>query len=174
MEPVTQDHREAGRGVDTIAEATRLWNEHGWADAAAGMAAVTSLMRAQQLVLARVESVLKPLAITFARYEVLMLLVFSQRGSLPMGTIGSRLQVHPTSVTNAVDRLESAGLVERLPHPHDRRAILVAITDDGRAVADKATAILNDEVFSRLGLTKGDTRSLVGILTRLRSEAGDF
>lgn len=138
------------------------------------MAAVTSLMRAQQLVLSRVEAVLKPVGITFARYEVLMLLVFSQRGSLPMGTIGSRLQVHPTSVTNAVDRLQAAGLVERLPHPRDRRATLVAITADGRAVADKSTAALNGEVFSRLGLTRADTRSLVGILTRLRAEAGDF
>lgn len=162
------------RGLDPIAEATRLWEGHGWAEAAPGMAAVTSLMRAQQLVLSRVEPVLKPLGITFARYEVLMLLVFSQRGTLPMGTIGSRLQVHPTSVTNAVDRLETAGLVERLPHPSDRRATLVAITADGRAVADKATSALNGEVFSRLGLSPADTRSLVGILTRLRADAGDF
>ena len=160
--------------LDPITQAARLWEDHGWADAAPGMAAVTSLMRAQQLVLSRVEAALKPYAITFARYEVLMLLVFSQRGSLPMGTIGSRLQVHPTSVTNAVDRLEAAGLVERLPHPSDRRAILVAITAEGRAIADKATTALNGEVFSRLGLTRSDTRSLVGILTRLRADAGDF
>lgn len=171
---VNQEQREAGRGLDPIAEAMRLWEDHGWKDAALGMAAVTSLMRAQQLVLSRVETVLKPFAITFARYEVLMLLVFSVRGSLPMGTIGARLQVHPTSVTNAVDRLESAGLVERLAHPSDRRATLVAITADGRAVADEATATLNDEVFGRLGLTTSDTRSLIGVLTRLRADAGDF
>ncbi|MBC7310104.1 MAG: MarR family transcriptional regulator [Actinomycetales bacterium] len=138
------------------------------------MAAVTSLMRAQQLVLARVESVLRPLGITFARYEVLMLLVFSQRGTLPMSVIGSRLQVHPTSVTNAVDRLQGAGLVERLPHPTDRRATLVAITDEGRTVADKATAALNSEVFGRLGLAEKDLDALVGILSRLREDAGDF
>jgi len=171
---VAQEQRGAERGLDTIAEATRLWREHGWSDAAAGMAAVTSLMRAQQLVLARVESVLRPLGITFARYEVLMLLVFSQRGTLPMSVIGSRLQVHPTSVTNAVDRLQGAGLVERLPHPTDRRATLVAITDEGRTVADKATAALNSEVFGRLGLAEKDLDALVGILSRLREDAGDF
>lgn len=171
---MAQEQRGAERGLDTIAEATRLWREHGWSDAAAGMAAVTSLMRAQQLVLARVESVLRPLGITFARYEVLMLLVFSQRGTLPMSVIGSRLQVHPTSVTNAVDRLQGAGLVERLPHPTDRRATLVAITDEGRTVADKATAALNSEVFGRLGLAEKDLDALVGILSRLREDAGDF
>ena len=92
--------------LDPIREAERLWTEHGWQESAPGMAAVTSLMRAHQLVLSRVEAVLRPLDVTFARYEVLMLLVFSRRGTLPMSRIGTRLQVHQTSVTNAVDRLE--------------------------------------------------------------------
>jgi hypothetical protein len=106
---------------DPIAQARRLWAEHGWAEAAPGMAAVTSLMRAQQIVAARVDEALKPFGLSFARYEVLMLLLFSRRGSLPMARIGERLQVHPASVTNAVDRLEAQGLVRRSPHPTDRR-----------------------------------------------------
>jgi DNA-binding MarR family transcriptional regulator len=162
------------RRLDPITEATRLWEDHGWADAAPGMAAVTSLMRAHQLVLSRVESVLKPLGVSFARYEVLMLLVFSRRGTLPMSTIGSRLQVHQTSVTNAVDRLEAAGLVRRLRHPSDRRTTLVEITAAGRTLADEATALLNRAVFADPGLTKRDTTALVGILGRLRKGAGDF
>jgi DNA-binding MarR family transcriptional regulator len=160
--------------VDPIAEATRLWEQHGWPDAAPGMAAVTSLMRAHQLVLSRVERRLRPLGVSFARYEVLMLLVFSRRGTLPMRIIGTRLQVHQTSVTNAVDRLEDAGLVRRLPHPSDRRTTLVEITDTGRALAAEATDRLNREVFADPGLTHQDTLSLVGILGRLRQEAGDF
>ena len=138
------------------------------------MAAITSLMRAHQLALSRVESVLKPLRITFARYEVLMLLVFSSRGSLPMSRIGSRLQVHPTSVTNAVDRLQSAGLVQRKPHPTDRRATLVEITPAGRALADRATALLNEQVFMSPGLSRQDTETLVEVLARFRQGAGDF
>ena len=117
------------------------------------MAAVTSLMRAHQIVLARVEAALKPLGVTFARYEVLMLLWFSKRGSLPMKVIGSRLQVHPTSVTNAVDRLEDAGLVTRSTHPEDRRAMLVALTPSGRELAERATKALNTEVFERPDLS---------------------
>ncbi|KAB7743022.1 MarR family transcriptional regulator [Nostocoides sp. F2B08] len=160
--------------LDPIREAERLWTEHGWPDSAPGMAAVTSLMRAHQLVLSRVEAVLRPLDVTFARYEVLMLLVFSRRGTLPMSRIGTRLQVHQTSVTNAVDRLERAGLVRRVPHPSDRRTTLIEITRAGREVADTATQRLNETVFANPGLTRRDTTTLVDILARLRRQAGDF
>jgi DNA-binding MarR family transcriptional regulator len=160
--------------MDPIAEARRQWATHGWEDAADGMAAVTSLMRAHQIALARVESVLRRYGVTFARYEVLMLLYFSRTGSLPMTKIGERLQVHPTSVTNAVDRLESAGLVRRAPHPTDRRATLVELLDEGRELAVKATGELNAEVFSAPGISSGGVTALVAILTEMRRDAGDF
>lgn len=160
--------------TDPIAEAQRQWRAHGWADAAPGMAAITSLMRAHQIALARVEAVLKPHSITFARYEVLMLLWFSSRGTLPMRVIGSRLQVHPTSVTNAVDRLEEAGLVRREPHPTDRRATLVAITQAGRDVAAAATTDLNAEVFTDPGLSGAEISTVTDVLESYRRNAGDF
>jgi DNA-binding MarR family transcriptional regulator len=160
--------------ADPIAEAHRLWVEHGWADAADGMAAITSLMRAHQIALSRVEAVLRPLDVTFARYEVLMLLYLSRRRSLPMRTIGSRLQVHQTSVTNAVDRLEEAGLVVRRPHPTDRRATLVELTRAGTALAERATAALNAQVFADPGLSPSSVTSLVSVLRRMRRDAGDF
>ena len=65
---------------DPIDEAARQWAEH-W-EGVAPMHAVTSLMRVQQLVLGRLDGVLKPLSLTFARYEALVLLTFSSRGSL--------------------------------------------------------------------------------------------
>jgi DNA-binding MarR family transcriptional regulator len=160
--------------VDPIAEAARHWRDHGWAEAAEGMAAVTSIMRAQAIVLARVEDVLRPLALTFARYELLMLLTFSSRGAMPMSKASVRLQVHPTSITNAAARLESAGLVVRRQHPSDRRTVLVEITDAGRTLAVEATKRLNDRVFSSPGLSAESTRTLVDVLRELRIEAGDF
>jgi DNA-binding MarR family transcriptional regulator len=160
--------------ADPIAEAHRQWVEHGWSDAADGMAAITSLMRAHQIALSRVEAVLKPYDVTFARYEVLMLLFLSRRQSLPMRTIGSRLQVHQTSVTNAVDRLEAAGLVARTAHPTDRRATLVGLTAAGRTLAEKATAALNEQVFADPGLSPSSVSSLVSVLRRMRRDAGDF
>jgi DNA-binding MarR family transcriptional regulator len=138
------------------------------------MAAVTSLMRAQQIVLARVEEVLRAFDLTFARYEVLMLLLFSRSGSLPLSRLGDRLQVHPTSVTNAVDRLEAQGLVRRSPHPSDRRATLAELTAAGRERAQKATEELNARVFAKPGLGPEGVDRLVEVLTELRRDAGDF
>ena len=159
---------------DPIREARRQWQAEGWSDAAEGMVAVTSLMRAHQLVLGRVDAVLRPFGLTFARYEVLMILHFSRRGALPMTRMGARLQVHPTSVTNAVDRLEAVGMVARRPHPTDRRTTLVELTEPGRSVALDATKALNVEVFARPGLADGDVTDLVRVLTELRRNAGDF
>ena len=159
---------------DPVEEAARRWREHGWGDAADGMATVTSLMRAQAIVQARVDDVLRPLQLSFARYELLVLLSFTRRGSLPMAKAGARLQVHPASVTNAAGRLEAAGLVVRRPHPEDGRAVLVEITDAGREVAAEATARLNREVFSSPDLSSGRAGELVAILRELRRAAGDF
>jgi DNA-binding MarR family transcriptional regulator len=159
---------------DPVEEARRHWIDHGWSEAADGMVAVTSIMRAQQLLLGRADGVLRPLGLTFARYEVLMLLLFSSRGSLPMKTIGGRLQVHPTSVTNAVDRLEGAGLVKRVPHPQDGRAVLVKLSPKGKRTALSATELLNVKVFREPGLSTRKLGPLVGALRELRQRAGDF
>lgn len=159
---------------DPIAEARRQWVEHGWQDAADGMAVVTSIVRAQQILLARIDESLRDLELTFARYEVLMLLQLSRRGSLPLVKIGSRLQVHPTSVTSAVDRLERQGLVVRTPHPTDRRTKLAEITDDGRERVLEATARLNRGVFADPGVSANQADQLVRTLRALRKHAGDF
>lgn len=159
---------------DPIDEARRQWREHGWAEAADGMAAVTSVMRAEQIFLARVDELLKPFGLTFARYEALMLLVFSRQGSLPLSKIGERLQVHPSSVTNTIDRLETHGLVRRQRHPTDRRATLAQITTEGKKVAKQATTVLNRDMFRSSGLSTRDSRELFRLLQKLRAAEGDF
>lgn len=159
---------------DPVGEARRQWEAHGWSQAAPGMAAVTSLMRAQQIVLGRVEEALRPHGLSFARYEVLMLLLFSRARALPLSRLGNRLQVHPASVTNVVDRLEAQGLVRREPHPTDRRATLAHLTDAGAEVALAATDDLNATVFSSPGLDADGVARLVDVLTDLRRTAGDF
>ena len=160
--------------LDPIREAQRLWVEHGWADAADGMAMVTAVMRVQQILMQRVDAVLRPLDLTFARYEILMLLMFSRNGAMPMKRIGSRLQVHPTSVTSAVDRLEAQAYVERKSHPSDRRAVLASITEAGRSIAGRATAAINADVFEKPGLSRRDVNELNRLLRTVRMQAGDF
>ena len=160
--------------VDPIAEAKRQWIAHGWTDAAPGMSAVTSIIRAQQLLLARIDAALKPFKLSFARYEMLRLLGFTREGRMPMASAIARLQVHPTSVTNTVDRLVRDRLVEREPHPGDGRAAMLVLTASGRELVEQATDALNTEVFADPGLSDDDTAELVAIIARLRKGAGDF
>jgi DNA-binding MarR family transcriptional regulator len=157
---------------DPIDEAARQWGAR-WTGAPA-MHAVTSLMRVQQLVIGRLDAILRPHGLTFARYEALVLLVFSSRGSLPLGKMGERLQVHPTSVTSIVRRLETAGLVVRRPSPDDGRAVLAEITDAGRALVEAATAALVADDFALGTLGEDDLRSLSALLAPVRHDAGDF
>jgi DNA-binding MarR family transcriptional regulator len=159
---------------DPIAEAHRQWLAHGWDDAADGMAAVTSVVRAEQLFRGRIDALLAPFGLTFARFELLTLLSFARDERLPMGKIGDRLQVHPASVTNAVDRLEAQGFVVREPHPRDRRTTLAALTDEGRDVAARAGKVLNAEVFAELPLAERELRQLFTLLRKLRAASGDF
>lgn len=158
---------------DPIARARDNWRAHGWPEAEP-MAAVTSVVRVHQVLMRRIEAVLRPLDLTFARYEVLVLLTFSRSGALPLGKVGERLQVSPASVTNAIDRLEASGFVRREPHPTDGRATLAGITDAGRAVVEDATRALTDERFGADGLDDDRARALFDLLAPFRSRAGDF
>ncbi len=158
---------------DPIEEARRQWVAHGWDDAADGMAMVTSVVRVQQLLDERIAAVLRPLELTFARYEVLQLLSFVSGGALGMTRLGSLLQVHPTSVTSVVDRLERQGHVRRARDTGDGRVVRAAITDAGRAAAAAATAGLNAAVFTRPGLEPADVTALTRLLSALRADAGD-
>jgi DNA-binding MarR family transcriptional regulator len=159
---------------DPIAEARRQWVAHDWEESAEGMALVTSVMRVHQILLSSVDGVLRPFDLTFARFEILALLDFTRRGSLPLGKIGTRLQVHPTSASSAVQRLERQGLIVRIPHPTDGRTTLVEITPQGRQVVRKASADLNAKVFSSLPLNPAQVTQTYDLLTSLRRNSGDI
>ncbi len=158
---------------DPIELAHRNWVAAGWSQAADGMALVTSIMRVQQLFLADIEMILKPHGLTFARFEVLRLLAFTRRGALPVGKIGERLQVHPASVTNAVQRLEDAGLVERHANPDDGRSVLAEITPAGRSLVERCTRLLNGRVFEHNPLAPGEVADVRAGLDTLRRSFGD-
>jgi DNA-binding MarR family transcriptional regulator len=157
---------------DPIVRAGEIW-ESTWGPASA-MRVATSVMRVQQILLARYDEILRPHGLTFARYEALVLLRFSRSGALPLKVIGNRLMVHPTSVTNTIVRLASAGLVERRPNPRDGRGVLAAITDDGRRVAEAATKDLMAVDFGLTMLSESERESVFDSLRKVRAQAGDF
>ena len=162
----------AGLPFDPVRRAGELWARR-WGESTS-MLAVTSLMRAHQLVLAEVDAIVKPYGLTFARYEALVLLTFSRTGALPLSKIGERLQVHPTSVTNIIDRLAGARLVVRKPNPSDGRGVLAEITAEGRTVVEKATADLTAGEFGLGALGADQHLELFATLRELRLAAGDF
>ena len=159
---------------DPIELARANWVSHGWEEAADGMALVTSVMRVQQVFLARIESILRPYGLTFARYEVLRLLAFTRHGVMPVGKIGERLQVHPASVTNAVQRLEADGLVQRSANPSDGRSILAEITEPGRRLVEQCTDRLNAEVFAVVPIAVAQQERAFKALKGVRKAFGDF
>jgi DNA-binding MarR family transcriptional regulator len=158
---------------DPIEEARGQWIAHGWR-MPSHMAAATSVMRAQQIVLGRVDTALRPFGLTFARYEVLVLLHFSRRGSLPLGKMGDLLMVHPASITNAIDRLERDGLVRRTPHPTDGRTVLAEITAGGRERVVRATCELEDIRFGLGELGEESAERVTELGRELRHAVGDF
>ncbi len=157
---------------DPIERAAQIW-ENRFGDAKA-MAAVTTIMRVQQILLAGLDGLLRPHGLTFARYEALVLLSFSREGALPMSLIGQRLMVHPTSVTNTIDRLERQQFVVRRPNPRDGRGTLAEITPAGREVMQRATADLMSAKFGMAGYEGGQLQELFDMLRGLRVTAGDF
>jgi DNA-binding MarR family transcriptional regulator len=159
-------------GFDPVQRAFENW-ERRWGTSTS-MLAITSIMRAQQLLLAEVDAIVKPYGLTFARYEALVLLTFSRKGALPLSKIGERLQVHPTSVTNIIDRLEGAGLVVRRPNPRDGRGILAEITERGREITEQATKDLMAAEFGLSSLTSDQHCEIFALLRELRVAAGDF
>jgi DNA-binding MarR family transcriptional regulator len=159
---------------DPVREAARNWAGHWGDDPVPSMAAVTSIMRVQQILLARLNDTLKPYDLTFPRYEALMLLFYSRRGALPLGKMGDRLQVHRTSVTNIIDGLERSGFVTREPHERDRRTTLAAITASGRVTAREATEVLNAMRFGTDPLESAELDTVTATLERLRADADGF
>jgi DNA-binding MarR family transcriptional regulator len=136
------------------------------------MAAVVSVMRAEQIFLRRATGTLRPLGLTFARYQVLGMLRWA--GPMTLGAVGHGLWITPGTVTSAIDRLEAADLLRRVSHPTDARATLAEITAKGRKVFDRAVARLNEDVFGTIGLADDELELLVRLIGKIRVADGDL
>ena len=75
--------------------------------------------------------------ITIPQFRVLVIL--SDRGPVNLATLAALLGVQPSAAGRMVDRLVSAGLIDRQPHPSSRRELLAALTSRGRQVVRKVT-----------------------------------
>jgi DNA-binding MarR family transcriptional regulator len=156
---------------DPVDASRERWIQQGFADTASGMAAVVSVVRAEQIFQRRASQTLRPIGLTFARYQVLGMLRWT--GPLTLGAVGHRLWITPGTVTSAIDRLEAAGLCQRASHPNDARATLVEITTKGRRVFDDAVERLNADLYGTVGLSEGELNQLVRLIGKIRAADGD-
>jgi MarR family 2-MHQ and catechol resistance regulon transcriptional repressor len=95
------------------------------------------------------------------------------KGPLPVNEIGKKVQLTSGSITVAVDRLETKGLVERRAHGTDRRARIVHLTKAGRKLITRAYAdhAADMERLSSASLTRSERKTLIGLLKKIGYEA---
>jgi DNA-binding MarR family transcriptional regulator len=92
------------------------------------------------------------LGVTAAQAMVLNFL--GEENCIPSHILGRKLQITSATMTGILDRLKKMTLIERRPHPDDRRAILVCLTTQGLSHAKEINAIMveaNEEFLSELG-----------------------
>ena len=143
-----------------------------WSGADA-MTAAMSVTRADQLIVARLNAALRQFDLTMGRYETLLLLAISDSGQLPLGRMSELMMVHPTSITNNIDRLEAQGYVRRVPHESDRRTTLAEITSSGREIVDIASHELQKIDFGLDALTAKERVQLSRILRKVRVDGAE-
>ena len=98
-----------------------------------------ALYAASRAVTAAYRPLLEPLGITYPQY--LVMLVLWERGRLQVREIGDALRLDSGTLSPLLKRLEAARLVTRARSPEDERQVVVDLTDDGRALRDRAVDV---------------------------------
>ncbi|MDX6231844.1 MAG: hypothetical protein QOH68_812 [Nocardioidaceae bacterium] len=158
--------------TDPIDWARRYWEQLGLDGDEDRFLALTSLLRFERIVVDAVEAELKKHQLNMTDYLMLMTLQLSETGTRLISSLARNLLVHATTATLATDRLENRKLLYRSPHPTDRRATCVTITDDGREIVNGATRALSALNFGMPG-SGADLTRLMKALTAMRDAAGD-
>jgi DNA-binding MarR family transcriptional regulator len=153
--------------------AHHFWRRHGLGDREDAFIAMSSMLRYYRLIVETVEDRLRPYNLNLTDYMLLMTLQLSETGTRLISQLARSLVVHATTATLATDRMESRGMIQRNPHPTDRRATLVSITKQGRQLVTDAIDALRETEFGLVGSTVEDQRELSDLLQRLRMAAGD-
>lgn len=110
--------------------------------------------------------------ITISQFRTLVIL--SNRGPVNLATLATLLGVQPSATGRMVDRLVSAGLIDRLPHPTSRRELLAALTKRGREVVRQVTSHRRAEIACIVEkMPPAERRGLVRALTAFATAGGE-
>lgn len=109
----------------------------------------------------------EPWDITPGQFRALGVLV--RHGVMRLSALSDHLRIAPRSTTEVVDGLQERGLVERRPDSSDRRATLVALTEQGERMGAALRAARKTEAERFFGgLSEADRADLTRILRTLR------
>jgi DNA-binding MarR family transcriptional regulator len=110
--------------------------------------------------------------ITISRFRTLVIL--SNRGPMNLATLAGLLGVQPSATGRMVDRLVGAGLIDRLPHPTSRRALLAVLTTRGGEVVRHVTSHRRAEIAGIVEkMPPPERRGLVRALTAFTAAGGE-
>lgn len=110
--------------------------------------------------------------ITIPQFRTLVIL--SNQGPINLATLAGQLSVQPSAAGRMVDRLVSAGLIDRLPHPTSRRELLAALTTRGREVVRQVTAHRRREIARIVeNMPPSKRHGLVRALTAFTTAGGE-
>ena len=128
------------------------------------------LVRAEQAVLGKIEAALKAAGLPpLSWYDVLLELTRAEYGRLRPLELERRTLLAQYNASRLIDRMEKAGLVERLPHPEDGRGQLVAITAEGRAAQKRIWKVYGPAIARHVGerLRPAEATELARLLQKL-------
>ncbi|OLT20487.1 hypothetical protein BJF79_16175 [Actinomadura sp. CNU-125] len=150
------------------------WDGQGLRGTPGPFMTICSVERLHQLLKKALDEELGRFDLNRTGYTILTGLTLIASGRASLSTLGRWLLVHPTTVKLAVDQLEDDGLVERIPHPTDRRTTLVRITLGGRERANEANLALEAPGGPFAGLAGGGQDNLLRSLQSARLAVGDL
>jgi DNA-binding MarR family transcriptional regulator len=121
-----------------------------------------ALYAASRAVTARYRPMLEEIGLTYPQYLVMMLLW--ETDNQTVGQLGARLALDSGTLSPLLKRLTAAGLVTRHRRVEDERSVSIALTEEGRALQDKAVRI-SEEMIGAIGF---DTAEFAELKDRLR------
>ena len=122
------------------------------------------LYAASRQVTAAYRPILGELGLTYPQY--LVLVVLGAHDEIPIKDVGRELRLDHATLSPLLRRLERDGLVTRHRSPYDERAVLVSLTDAGRAVHERFGEV-HCRIAEALGITEEQATQLRGLLRAL-------
>ncbi|MDH3615604.1 MAG: MarR family transcriptional regulator [Gammaproteobacteria bacterium] len=156
--------------TDAVDDILEQWSEERPELETESLGVVVRIMSLSRAFLRQATEALAPLELELFEYDVLSALRRQGRPyGLPATGLAKETGLSSGAMTNRIDKLEERGLVSRNPDESDRRAVIVALTLDGKRAIDEAIQLRLDAADESLqGLSSKEIGNLASLLRKIR------